>query len=145
MMVASGSNKVRLRGVDNRSIDDMQDGTVTGEPEMYSRYANKIRLYPIPNATYTITMSHVYKLDVLSDDGDSNAWTDECEELTRQAAKRILCSDILHADDMAKRYAELEQVAYRRIRSENRNRSPQPELRVNWPFNRQYFDANRGV
>jgi hypothetical protein len=143
MMVASGSNKYRLRGVDNRHIDDVQDGTVTGEPEMYSRYANKIRLYPIPASVYTIQIDHVYKLAELAVDADENAWVDECEEMIRQAAKRILASDILHADDMAGRYAALEQVAYNRIRSENRLRQPQPELRANWPFNRQFYDSNR--
>jgi hypothetical protein len=143
MQLTSGSTKVRLRGVDNRHIDDLQDGSVTGEPELYSRYADKIRLYPVPSAVYTIQIDHVYKLAVLADDGDTNAWTDECEEMIRQAAKRILASDILHADDMARRYADLEQVAYNRIRSENRHRQPQPELRANWPFNRQFYDANR--
>jgi hypothetical protein len=143
MQLTSGSTKVRLRGVDNRHIDDLQDGSVTGEPELYSRYSNKIRLYPVPSAVYTIQIDHVYKLAVLSDDSDTNAWTDECEEMIRQASKRILAADILHADDMARRYADLEQVAYNRIRSENRHRQPQPELRANWPFNRQFYDANR--
>lgn len=144
MLVSSGSNKLRLRGVDSRSIDDVQDGTVTGEPEMYSRYADKIRLYPIPSAVYTITVSYIYKLATLAADADTNAWTDECEEMIRQASKRIIAADVLQDDEIAKRCAALEQVAYNRIRSENRNRQPQPELRANWPFNRQYFDAARG-
>lgn len=145
MQVTSGvSTKARLRGVDNRHIDDMQDGTVTGEPELYSRYADKIRLYPIPSAVQTITLSYVYKLTALSADSDTNAWTDECEEMIRHASKRIIAADVLMNDDIAKRCAELEQVAYNRIRIEHRHRQPQPDLRVNWPFNRPYFDANRG-
>ena len=143
MMLTSDATKIRLRGVDNRHIDDLQDGSVTGEPELYSRYADKIRFYPIPSAVYTVSVNYIYKLTTLSADSDTNAWTDECEEMIRQAAKRILAADILEDDDKARRCAELEQVAYNRIRSENRHRQPQPELRANWPFNRQFYDTNR--
>ena len=82
---ASSTTKKPLTNLDNKNIEDLQDGSVTGEPEYYARYADKIRLYPIPSAVYTVTASYIYKLTALSADGDTNAWTDECEELTAQA------------------------------------------------------------
>jgi hypothetical protein len=134
-----------LRAVSFDHVEQMQDGSVSGPPGFYTRYQNQIRLYPIPDAVYTVTMAYIYKLAELSDDSDTNAWTDECEELTRQAAKRILSTDILHADDMAQRYAELERVAYDRIRSENKDRSPQKFLRADGiPVSANSFDINRG-
>lgn len=136
MLIGSSSTtKSPLRGLDNSNIDDLQDGSQTGEPEFYARYADKIRLYPIPSAVYTVTVSYVYKLTSLSADGDTNAWVDECEELIRQTAKRIICTDIHHADDMARRYGELEQICFDNLRSEYRTRMANQYLRVDWPFN----------
>lgn len=145
MQVQSGSgSKARLVAVENNMIEDVQDGTVTGEPEQYSRYADKIRLYPIPAAVYTMSMSYIYKLTELAQDADTNAWMTECEELIRQSAKRLIAQDILYAPEVVSVAAQAESVAYSRLRKENRLRSPQKELRVNWPFNRPYFDASRG-
>ena len=134
-----------LRSVSYDHIQDMQDGSVSGPPGFYTRYENKIYLYPIPDAVYTMTMSYIYKLAALSAGTDTNAWVDECEEMIRQAAKRILCTDILHDDEMAQRYAELERVAYDRIRRENNQRNPQKFLRADGiPVSADSFDINRG-
>jgi hypothetical protein len=82
----------------------------------------------------TITASYVYKLTALSADGDTNAWTNDLEELTRQCAKRILATDILHSDEMATRYGLLEQLCLDNLRNEYRTRMAGQYLRVNWPF-----------
>lgn len=145
LLVTSGSStKAPLRAVDNSAIEDIQDGTVTGEPELFSRYADKLRLYPIPNAVYTMTASYVYKLTALSADGDTNSWTNECEELTRQAAKRIIATDIIHDDDLAMKFATLENTAIDVLLEENRTRLGSIPLRVDWPFNRPFFNAVTG-
>ena len=134
LMGSSSTTKAPLRPLDNFNIDELQDGSVTGDPEFYARFADKIRLYPIPSAVRTMTVSYVYKLTALSADGDTNAWVDECEELTRQAAKRILATDILHADDLATRFGALETLCYDTLREENRTRMAQQISRVDWPF-----------
>jgi hypothetical protein len=141
MLVGSSSTtKKPLASLDNSSIEDMQDGSVTGEPEYYSRFADKIRLYPIPSSVYTVTASYSYKLTALSADADTNAWTDECEELIRQASKRILATDVIHADDLATKFGTLEQVAFDNLRDENRRRVAQQYLRVDWPFGKSTED-----
>lgn len=145
MQSQSGSgSKTRVRGVENNMIEDVQDGTVTGEPELFSRYADKIRLYPIPSSVYTMTMSYIYKLDTLAVDADTNAWMTECEELIRQSAKRLIAQDILYSPEIVSVAAQAESVAYSRLRKENRLRQPQKELRSGWPFNHVHFDALRG-
>lgn len=134
-----------LKAIADQSIEEMQDRSVQGAPGFYSNYENKIRLYPIPDAVYTIYMRYICKLTELSADGDTNAWTNEGEELTRQTAKRILCTDILMQDDMASRYAELERVAFETIRGENKERSPQKTLRADGiPVRLDSFDINQG-
>lgn len=142
-IMGSGSGVAPIAGIDNETIEDSQDGTVTGEPRFYTRFENKIRLFPIPSAVYSVRVSYVYKLAALVNDTDSNAWTNECEELIRQAAKKRLCLDILLADDMAARCAMMEKAAYDDVRKENRLRSPQQTLRADLPFSRRYFGYSR--
>jgi hypothetical protein len=66
----------------------------------------------------------------LINDGDTNAWVDECEELIRNGAKRRIALEILQADDLAARFATLEREIYDRLRRENRLRQPQQQLRL---------------
>jgi hypothetical protein len=143
MTVTSGSSRIKMRQVPNTLIEDVQDSTVTGQPEMFARSANKIRLYPIPSAVYTITMTHSYKLTTVTEDDDTNEWLDDCEDMIRQSAKRILAYDVLHSEDIAARCEKLETVAYGRLRSESRQRAD-TAARVNWPFNRRNFNATTG-
>lgn len=131
--------ELNIRGVDNDAIEDSQDGSVTGDPDFYSRFGKQIRLYPIPVQAEAIKISYITKFPALSADTDTNAFTDECEELVRQAAKRIICTDILLADDMAGRYAALEQQAYAQVKAENRLRQPQKTLRTELPFGNLSF------
>ena len=74
-------------------------GTPTsGDPTDYCYYKRNIRLYPVPNAVRTISVSYVQKLEDLATDADENAWTDEAEELTRLRAKIILFEDVIRDD-----------------------------------------------
>jgi hypothetical protein len=134
-----------IEGVANETIEDVQDGSVTGTPRLYSRFENQIRLYPIPEAVQSIKVSYIYKLAELSADGDNNAWTSDCEELIRQAAKKRLCANILLSDEMAARYAVFEKQAYDGVRKENRLREPQQYLRADLPFGRPFYDYTRRV
>lgn len=145
MLVTSGSTNTRLRGVDYEDIEDVQDGSVTGDPSLYTRYADKIRLYPIPSSALTMTVSYIYKFDALDDDADTNAWVDECEELIRSHAKRVLCYDVIHAFDLGDRFDAQARIAYDRLRNENRLRQPQAMLRTDWPFNRGYVNLEGAV
>lgn len=144
MRLDDDTNGPGIKPVDNDVIEDAQDGSLTGTPSLYSRFANKIRLYPIPSGVWTVTVSYAYKLTELSADSDTNAWTDECEELIRQAAKRILATDIMQADDIAARYGAAEQAAYSRLRRENTTRKPST-LRTGWPFGGRTFNVETGV
>jgi len=53
-----------------------------------------IRLYPTPNAIFTLTLPGVYDAAALSADSSSNAWTTEAVDLIAAAAKKLLLRDI---------------------------------------------------
>lgn len=59
----------------------------TAQPMDFAIYEEQLRLYPVPNDAYTLTMSYVRSLSTLSDDSDSNAWMTSGEELIRSRAK----------------------------------------------------------
>ena len=76
---------------------------VTGQPIDYSYLAETIRFYPIPDGVYPITISGTQRLTNLSDDTDTNAWTQDAYDLIRSEAKLILAREVLNDDDVATR------------------------------------------
>lgn len=123
------SFKRKLHPVDFAMMDDCQDGTVTGPPENLAVFKQQLRLYPIPDAIYTVTLAYTYRFAALSADGDANAWMTDGEELIRQRAKRTLALDYLEADDLAARAAALEGEALDELMAEGRRRLPNTILR----------------
>lgn len=91
------------------------------QPWAWSWYDEQIRLYPVPDAAYTLTVSYVQKIDVPSTDGSSNIWTDQAEELIRHAAKKRIYRDVTMDDANAIKAeaAEQEQLA-RLLKDTNR-------------------------
>lgn len=130
IMIEYSGLKSPLVAVDNLEIDFSQDGTVTGIPTNYSRTAQKIRLFPIPDGAYTIYLTFVCKLDALVNDTDENAWTNEAEELIRQSAKRRIALNYLESEEVAARFAVLEREAFTEMMGEMRRRRPNTTLRV---------------
>lgn len=71
------------------------DSTPAGPPTQYAMYQQKFYVYPVPDATYTVTVYFAGLLGAPSSDGVANAWTTEAEELTRTRAKIILFEDVI--------------------------------------------------
>jgi len=130
--------------VDYLTIDDEQDGSVEGEPRVFAYFKENIRLYPIPDAVYTITLSYIYRLTALSADGDSNAWTTDAEELIRSGAKRRIALNYLESEVVAARFAVMEREAFTEMLAENRRRWPNTVLRPPAMLPPNTFNINRG-
>lgn len=74
--------------------------TSRAEPSDWAYRAEQIRLYPIPDAVYTMTAFNIPRLTALSADGDTNAWTNDAEELIRTRAKIDLILNVIRGSDM---------------------------------------------
>jgi len=85
-----------LSRVSYEYIDRIDSGDQTGEPFYYAFYADQIRLYPIPDATYTLTFSYIGSQTALSADADTNDWTNEAETLIRARAKAAVKMNYLN-------------------------------------------------
>jgi hypothetical protein len=79
----------------------LDNSASTGEPYNYTFYANAIRIYPLPDAAYTITVMAWYRLSAPSSDGSSNAWTNEAYDLVKARALYYLASNTLRDADLA--------------------------------------------
>lgn len=77
--------------------------TSRGMPTDWAYFAQQIRLYPIPDGAYPVRASRQKRIDALSADDDSNAWTEDAYDLIRSEAKLILAREVLHDDDIAAR------------------------------------------
>lgn len=77
-------------------IDLWQDSTsaYTGRPSDFCIFDEQLRLYPIPDGAYTMTMGYSARLADLAA-GDNNAWTNHAEELVRRCAEADIAYSIL--------------------------------------------------
>ncbi len=67
----------------------------TGAATDYAIYADKLRLFPVPDQAYVVTISGLARLKTLSGDADTNAWCTEGRDLIRHQAKISLYRDKL--------------------------------------------------
>ncbi len=119
-----------VQPVDFAVIDDQQNGTILGSPFWYAYFTQQIRMYPIPDTAYTVTLSYLTKFAALVADSDTNAWMTSAEEMIRQAAKRRIALDILYDDTMAARCSAMEDEAFDTLAEESRQKLPNKTLRI---------------
>lgn len=78
-----------------------QNGTFKGQPYEYTWYNNQFRLFPIPNAVYTIRTAVAFQFPAPTDDADpTNPWMNIAERLIRNRAKLELALHVLRNPDM---------------------------------------------
>ena len=105
------------------------DASAQGQPTHYAYWGRQIRLYPVPDLTYQIRLSGLFKLPTLVADGDTNAWTEDAEELIRHRAKAVLYSQYLRDDANAARATALEMVAFERLSATTARRLASSHIR----------------
>lgn len=143
--LTSSSVRYPLAVTDFAAIDEAQNGTVTGRPTNWAVFAQKFRLYPIPDAAYTVTVAGHYRLSTITDTGLGNAWFTDAEELIRQRAKRILALDITKEPADALAAQALEDMALEALLYETQLRRGRPLLRVDAALRTSpVFDINVG-
>ena len=82
-------------------LEDVSVGTTTGKPTDYAYFAQQIRLYPIPDAAYVVSLSGTRRLTALSADSDTGGWTTDGFDLIKAEAKFILAGEYLHDAPLA--------------------------------------------
>jgi hypothetical protein len=120
LALAAGDGQEPLTRRANDDLDAIYSGTAArGRPQEWAILTNQIRLRPLPDAVYAMTLTYVRSLGALADPTDSNAWTVEGERLIRARAEWELYRYVLRDDAMAAacKEAELEALASLKRRS----------------------------
>lgn len=131
--ITSAGIRYPFNVIGNEIIEDAQTGLVTGRPTNWAYFAQQFRPFPIPDAVYVATIRGFCKLAALTDDGAStntNAWMTDGEILIRQAAKRMLYTDVIENDAKALTCAAAEAQALTALEDETELRRGRPTLMV---------------
>jgi hypothetical protein len=119
LFLISGTSIYPLRKRDAPQLEVMWGATSeTGRPVDYAYIDDTIRLGPTPDAVYTIRPHAFYKLAALSADNQSNAWTTEAVDLTRESAKYRIYKNILRDAEGAALAADGVRSALETLRAE---------------------------
>ncbi len=96
------------------------DGSLETLPKSWAYFADQIWLYPIPDQVYTLTVSFLKRLAVLSARADTNAWMTHGEELIRERAKYDLVRQGPGRDlELAAVFRDSVKDAYRNLRGKS--------------------------
>ena len=79
-----------------------------GQPTGLAYFQKQIRLYPIPDASYSVVLSGIFALDSLSASADTNAWMTDAEALIRQRTRRMIYSSVIRDPELAAEAGRLE-------------------------------------
>lgn len=114
----TSTDKYLLQRVPYEQIEAISsNGTVDqGQPTWFAYYNKQIRLYPIPDAAYTIRVSGHWALTDLSLTTDTNNWMTDGEILIRSRAKRELYTHVIRDLDGAAAMAQAENAELSALR-----------------------------
>lgn len=103
MILIDGSELVYLTERSHRWVDQNKEWqSYESRPTTFSVQNKELRLYPVPDQSYTLRLSYVYKLYEVSSgaaDADTNAWFTEGEELLRLHAKVDMLENVIRGPE----------------------------------------------
>lgn len=105
----------------------------SGQPMDYAIRDGQARIFPKPNAAYTITFTGIFDQTALSDDSDTNDWcTGIAQDLIVSRAKFTITRDILLDDKQMAMSRMAEMEALNRLRSETHMRVADGRVTAGW-------------
>jgi hypothetical protein len=109
-IAVASTDKYLLERVSYEQMEAVSSNGTTdeGQPTWFCYFGKQLRLYPIPDAVYTIRVSGHWALDDLSATADTNAWMTDGEILIRSRAKRELYTHVIRDADGAAAMAQAE-------------------------------------
>lgn len=106
------NNSTRYQ-ITRRTFDELEelanDSVSGGTPTDWAYWRQQLRLWPIPNQVWPITVNYIGRLGLPAQDTDANAWTleEDAEELIRTRAKIDLLVNVIRRPDMGEELALL--------------------------------------
>lgn len=89
-IVTVGGRKMPLVRKTFSEIENLDSGQVFADPFYFTQFAEQIRFYPVPDKTYTVSLTGMKYIPTLSNTSDSNSWTTVAQELIRARTEKTL-------------------------------------------------------
>ena len=126
----TSTDKYLLQRVSYEQMEAISsNGTVDqGQPTWFCYYNKQIRLYPIPDAAYTIRVSGHWALSDLSATTDTNNWMTDAEILIRSRAKRELFTHVIRDVEGVAAMVQAENEELRALRAASGMRGTSGQL-----------------
>ena len=117
VFVNDGSNERRMKWESPASMQDLLGTTSSGVPRCYSYFEESFRVYPVPNAAYTVRPIGLIEKAAPASDGEANnVWMVEAFELIRCRAKAYLAAHVMMDIELAQVMTVAEDAALKRLR-----------------------------
>lgn len=129
MMLWISSQKQPIYEVPYLEMDRRDSGKDFGYPSEWAMYKDQIRFYPVPDDTYTITVSYHKTLNTSVSDSASNAWTNVAKDLIRHRAVKEICLSKIKDMEGGQVANSQEKEEYDRIKLFNLNRQATHKIR----------------
>ncbi len=99
----SSTNKYQLDLLPYAELEFVSDNGAAdeGQPTSLAYFQKQVRLYPIPDASYSVVLSGIFALDSLSASADTNAWMTDGEALIRARVKASIYSNVIRDPELA--------------------------------------------
>src|SRR5688572_27058337 len=101
------------------AAEQMEGLSGSGRPLLWAEEDGAIRLWPVPDAVYPLSLNGIAELGVPA---DSNEWTQGGYDLIAARVRMLLCRDVLRDLDGVRLGASAEEEALTRLRRETRRR-----------------------
>lgn len=133
LRITIGTNRFGLTFRTYADIEDMSiSSTNRGQPTDFGYYGQRIRLYPIPDAVYTIRFVGIVQLAVLSLAADTNAWMVQGKDLIRARAKWDYWLHSQMEPDLAAGQKQAEEEALASLRQSTARRISTSHITPSW-------------
>ena len=95
------NNPYRLCPRTQQHINEWQSNSYQGQPADYTLYGQQLRIWPVPDQEYTLSLMGLARLgpNPLTADADTNAWMTDGAAIIRAQAKMLLYRDLLRDAD----------------------------------------------
>jgi len=107
-------------------------GSLSGDPSHYALYADRVRLYPTPGATLTLTWSGTFDEPALSVDADTSDWMTHGAPFIRAYAMMTLYRDVMRDSAGEEAAARAAQLARQALDRETAKRASTRRLKPRW-------------
>lgn len=88
--LTANSNRYQLEVMSFSDMDAIDSGRYFGRPSSYAIFNQQFRFYPVPDTSFSVTVKYQRILTTLSATSDTNAWTNEAQNLISAAVRKAL-------------------------------------------------------